>query len=241
MRLVSVKDILNRVASECGLSESDAPLANNNREFRQIRTLMNSAAEELRQLRPWKDLNQTHTIKTQKTDSGRYPLPVDFEYMIPQTHWDTTDDSALHGPLSNQIWVRKTVKGEMPLKIQFRMNKREFQILPLPVPEDHNVQFDYSSDLWLRSADNTTRHEKITDDDSLLCLLPVNLLAISTKAKFKEAKGMSSGAAREEFATNYFSSGSHDEGAPTLNAGNYRSEFRLLDVNNIPEKGYGVA
>ena len=241
MRLESVKEILNRVATECGLSESDSPLADNNREFRQLRTLMNSAAEELRKMRAWQALQKTHVFKTQKSDSGRYPLPDDFEYMIPQTEWDATEDTDLRGPTSPQIWNRIARNGNPPLKLRFRINKREFQIFPLPPPDDHNVQFDYASDLWLRSADGKTSSAKITNDDSLLCLLPVNLVAISTKAKFKEAQGMNSAAEREEFAFNYFSGASHDNSAPKLNAGGNQHGFRLISKHNLPENNYGAA
>lgn len=240
MEFTSVKDILNRIALECGLNDSDSPLSSSSQEFKQIKTHANSAAEELINLRPWQALVVTHTIKVLKSDSGRYPLPNGFGYMIPQTQWDKTDQTKLNGALSPQLWTEQHVQNRTPLQLQFRTKQKMLEIFPVPPPNDHNLQFDYVSKLWLESTDGKTRHGKITNDDSLLCLLPANLVAISAKAKFKEAQGMDSKAARSEFATNYFSGASQDDSAPLLNAGGRAPSFRLINADNLPENGYGA-
>jgi len=100
----TANDIMNRVAAEVGLEPVEDPWGSSQPEFRQMGYLLNIAGEELCQLYQWEFLMREHQVTTQSADTGDYPLPDDFLYMINQTGWERAENVPLFGPLSPQDW-----------------------------------------------------------------------------------------------------------------------------------------
>ncbi len=241
----TVGDILNRSAVELGFDEVINPLVTANKAFIQLRSLMNSAAEELIDMAVWSDLVKEHSFTTAVADTGTYSLPDDFRFMIPQTNWDRTGDRPIVGPLSPQRWqyLKSGETASSTIYLSFRIKQQQFVLFPDdPVPTGIEVVFEYMSDLWIEKINEDMENERFNEIQSHtdLCLLPKTIMIKFLKVKFLEAKGFASDKAREDFAVNFFSATGHTQSAPVLNAGRGGTGFSLINHNqNVPNTGYG--
>ena len=99
-RFQSANDIINKVAVTVGLQRVTDPVASADENFVQLRSLLNDAGEEMVEIHPWQVLRREINFVTSSSDSGKYPLPDDFGYMIEQTGWDRTNNVSMAGPLA---------------------------------------------------------------------------------------------------------------------------------------------
>ena len=240
----TANDILNRVAAEVGLDTVPDPYASTNQAFTQMKALLNIAGEELNQLHPWEEMNREHQITTSSQDSGNYPLPADFLYMLNQTGWERSENVPLFGPLSGQAWQYLLGRDLVSSTIyaSFRVKQGEFSIFPQPPPDGLDIHFEYQSRHWV--SDSTTGYLSDKDGVTVGADIPLydrTLLSRYLKVKFLEAKGFDSTKAQADLNQMFQLRNSHDKGANVLSAGRNTTGFPYLNTyGSTPDSGYGT-
>lgn len=240
--LASANDILNRVAAEIGVTPVEDAYASQNPAFVKLQYLLNIAGEELVEAHPWEQLLKEHQIVTQDGDTGNYPLPDDFAYMINQTGWERNNRVPLGGPLTSADWAY--LKGRdfsnNTLYVSFRFAEGEFQTYPTPPPNGLDINFEYMSNKWVRSAvadPEFTYSNMITTGDQVP-LFNRTLISRYLKLKMLDASGFDTSKAQQDFNQIFTFLTGTEKGAPVLTAGR-RGGFPYLGYHNIPDTGYG--
>ena len=235
-------DILNRVAAETGTQPVSDPYSSNDPTFVQMRYLLNVAGEELVIAHAWENLTREHSFITQNGDSGDYPLPDDFLYMINQTGWERTENVPLFGPLSPQDWQYLLGRDLVTSTIyaSFRLNEGLFRMFPQPPAEGLDVHYEYASKNWVQEqTTGTYRDEVISGSDTVL--YDKTLVSRYLKVKFLEAKGYDSTKAQDDYNQTFMFLTGYDQGAKVISASGGGTGFPYLDTfRNLPDSGYGM-
>ena len=235
-------DILNRVAAEVGVTPAVDPWSSTDQNFTQMKTLLQVCGEELSQLYPWEFLVKEENIQTLDTDSGDYPLPADFLYMINQTGWERAENVPLFGPLSGQDWQYLLGRDLVSYTIyaSFRIQQGLFTIFPQPPPNGLDIYYEYISRNWvLDSQDNDTPASEVKAGGDII-LFDRTLISRHLKVKYLEAKGFDSTKAQDDLNQMFQMLTAHDKGAEILSAGRNRRYFPYLDgFRNTPDTNYG--
>lgn len=239
--ITTANDILNRVAAEVGIKPVADPWASTDPIFIQMQYLLNTAGEELMQAYAWELLTASHQIVTQGGDTGSYPLPDDFGYMINQTGWEHTNQIALGGPLSAQDWTY--LKGrnlaQNTLYASFRLAEGLFNIYPDPPPTGLDINFEYISINWASNGlmPETRQSQLLTGSDKPL--YDKTLITRYLKVKYLESAGFDTTKAQDDFNQTFSFLTGFDKGAPVLNAGSRRG-YPYLSTANVPDTGFGL-
>ena len=242
--LATASKILNRVAAEVGIEPVSDPYSPSApQEFKQMRYLLNTAGEELCTAHPWEILSKSHQITTQSTDSGNYPLPDDFYYMINQTGWERSSNVPLMGPLSPQDWTylqgRESVNET--LYASFRLKEGTFSIFPQPPPDGLNITYEYINKNWVRDGSNATQFKDEVMGAADTPLFDKTLISRYLKVKYLESKGFDTTKAQDDFNQCFDFLTGFDKAAPVLNAGRGRRGIAYLNgAYNIPDTGFGL-
>lgn len=239
----TASNILNRVAAECGIEPVTDPYSTPDANFVQLRYLLNIAGEELAQSYPWELLIREANITTLDTDTGDYPLPDDFYYMINQTGWERKENVPLFGPLSPQDWQYLLGRDLVTSTIyaSFRMQQGLFRLFPQPPPNGLDIHYEYVSKNWVLDveADPDTYVDSVTKGTDTP-LYDRTLISRYLKVKFLESKGFDTTKAQNDFNQAFSFMTGHDKGAEILNAGGGYGVFPYLNgFRNIPDSGYG--
>lgn len=232
--------ILNRVAAELGTAPVQDAFSAVDPTFTQLRYLLNAAGEELALFHPWSVLVREHRITTAPGDSGEYPLPADFLYMIDQTGWERANRTPLYGPLSAQEWsyVKGLDHGPSPFHVAFRVQEGNMRVFP-QAASGLDIFFEYISKNWVR--DVTTSPPLYRDEVQLASDIPLFDRALITrylKVKFLEAKGFDSTKAQDDFNQVFSFITGKDRGGRVLSLTG-GGGIRYLGGRNVPDSGYG--
>lgn len=243
-RFKTINNIVNQVAVEVGIPKAENIFASADSAMEQFIYLSNSAGYELLQNEAWQGLVREHAITTQAGDSGDYPLPSDFAYMLNQTGWDRTNNVPLLGPISAQQWQYLEGRDLVSQTIYASFREREglFSLFPQPPPVGLSIHFEYTSRNWVNSKglqDPAVYADAVTDSSDVVLYEPI-LFERLLKVRFLEARGFDTTAAIAALETAFISWAGKDKGAPILSAGGSRRGFPYLDnFNNVPDTKYG--
>ena len=235
--------IINRAAIEIGLTPATDPYASGDASFIQLRNLLNTAGEELATAYNWEFLNRSHQITTVDTDTGNYPLPEDFLFMIPQSGWERNNRVPLFGPLSPQDWTylegRKLASNT--IYASFRLRDGQFSIFPQPPPNNLDINFEYQSKNWvLDTSEVTPEYKDEAVQASDVVLFDKVLTARYLKVKYLEAKGLDSSKAVDDFTQMMAFITNLDKSAEIINAGGRGGGFPYLNARrNLPDTNFG--
>jgi len=239
-------EIINRVAAEVGVEPVTDPFGSSDPIFVQFTHLINSAGEELAIMFAWQQLQQAHQIITADTDSGDYPLPDDFSYMIDQTGWEQTQEVPLGGPLSAQDWTYLIGRDLVSFTIyaSFRLAEGLFKIFPQPPPNGLSINFEYVSINWGFDPDaaggtgeNIDQMVKTND----VPMFNFTLMTRYLKVKYQEAKGIDSLKAQDSFNQMFSIITGQNMGGDILAAGRNRRSIPYLDsYRNTPDTNFGL-
>lgn len=239
--IATATDILNRVAAEVGLQPVTDPYSSADPAFIQMQYLLNIAGEELALSYPWELLNKQANIQTQNLDTGVYPLPADFLYMIDQTGWERSQNVPLCGPLSAQDWQYLLGRDLVTSTIyaSFRIKDGTFNLFPQPPPDGLNIFYEYISKNWVLDVEQTTYKDGVTKGTDKP-LYDKTLISRYVKVKFLEAKGFDSTKAQADFNQTYGFLTGTDKGSQILRAGRRGGGVPFINMfNNLPDTGYG--
>lgn len=230
--------ILNRVGAEVGLDASSNAFESTDKSYVMMKTLLNIAGDELLQIWPWHFLIKQHSITTVvPSDDGDYALPTDYQRMVNQTHWETTNQRPLTGPLSPSEWQYLTnCDITSATDVSFRLKDGEFSIFPQPPENGLVITFEYISRNWMILASNgtTLSNECVAGGDTIL--YDRTLMSRMLKVKFLEAKNLDTTKAQADLNQCFALLTSSDKGSPILNAGRSRGPV-FLDGSNYGTLG----
>jgi hypothetical protein len=240
--LATANKILNQVAAEIGLEPSTDPYASLDPAFIQMRYLLNTCGEELAQSYKWELLIREASIATLEGDSGDYPLPDDFYYMINQTGWERSENVPLIGPLSAQDWSWLLGRDLVNYTIyaSFRLNEGLFKIFPQPPPTGLDIHYEYITKNWVSNGDLPVTYTDEVTVGTQIPLYDKTLISRYLKVKVLEAKGFDSTKAQDDFYQTFSFLTGLDKGAEVLSAGGGSYGYRYLDSwHNLPDTGFG--
>lgn len=239
--LITANQCLNRVAAEIGVSPVVDPYASQDPVFVQMQYLLNAAGEELMQAYPWELLQRSHQFTTLDTDSGDYPLPDDFGYMINQTGWERSQNVPLWGPLSPQDWTYLLGRDlvNQTIYASFRLSEGVFKIFPQPPPNGLDVNYEYIASTWVSDGAPTPTYQKEVTTGTDVPLFDKTLITRYLKLKILEAKGFDTQKAQDDFNQTFSFLTGLDKGAQVLNMGRVRAFPYLNMWRNVPDTGYG--
>jgi hypothetical protein len=243
-RFETINDVVNHVAVEIGMEPVADVFAASDFVFTQLTHLVTTCTQELMELFDWQILIREHQILTQEDETGKYDLPSDFGYMIPQTGWERNENVPLIGPLSAQDWTYLLGRDLVGSTIyaSFRYDQNQLWIFPNdPVTANLNINFEYVSRNVIQIA--STEPAEYTDKASApgdVVLFPPHLIKRMLRMKFLDVKGFDSQKATDDFWQALQSWQGKDNTASILNAARWRYWYPYLDpYRNLPDSGYG--
>lgn len=249
-RYESVGTIVNRVLPSVGLDPVQDIFTGSN-ESKQMAVLATVAGRELLSLFDWEILQREHTIVTAGTDTGKYDLPDDFDRVIDMTGWSRDQRVPLPGSVTPQTW--QYLKGRnlvsSTIYMVFREVEGQFWVYPQPpdsnVPAPLTIAFEYISRCFAIDADTVGGGNLVYQDEFKkhgdVCLFTPIVLEKLVKLRFREAKGMDTSAAMQEWQLMFSQATGHDTAGYNLNAAGARSPYPYLDPwRNAPDTGYGL-
>lgn len=229
--------IIEDAAVECGLSRPADVYASTDSAIVQMRQLLTTCGQELLTSFEWPHLIREYTITTGLADTGEYTLPSDFGYMIEQTGWNRTDQERLIGGLTPQIWQYLLAQTTDPITVSFRMAEGEFWVYPQPPVSGLTIAFEYVTLGWVYDADGVTLQDHPDANSDVIRYNPL-MMRQMLKLRFLEARGFETGKAEDRFAATYERVTGRAVSSPVLQmAGG--SNLRLIDFNNVNDRGFG--
>ena len=242
--------IINRVLAEVGILPPADPFQSQDAAVVQLTYLLTTVGRQLLKLHSWEYLQREHVITTQATDTGKYALPVDFDRMIPQTHWSRTQRVRVPGSVTPTIW--QYLKGRnlvsSTIYAVFREVENQFWLYPQPpdasVPEGLTIAFEYISRGWVQTAASVgTEAPEYTDfvaASADVVFFDPTMVERMLKLRFKEARGMETQGAQNEALQLFASVTSQDVAGDVVNAANMSQPYPYLNMRrNTPDSGYG--
>jgi len=239
-RYMSANDIINQTCIETGLLPNTDPVASTEDTYIQMTGLLTACGQELVEMYPWQTLRSVYSITTQTGDSGSYPLPNDFSYMIDQTGWNISSRMPVGGPLSEQQWayLDGIGVGANTLYASFRLFDNTFNLFPQPPAEGITVRFEYISRNWVQEANTQVQRDSILTGSDIVLYEGI-LIKKFLKVKWLDSKGFASDSARMDFDTILQSRMGKDKGGQILSASsNYG--YPYLNQRNVPFTNFGL-
>lgn len=250
-RFETAKDAIDTALAECGIPPPENPFQSQDDATRQMTVLLTSVGRQLSKLYEWQALQKEHVIVTAENDTGKYDLPANFDRMIDQTGWSRDQRVPLPGSVNGQTW--QYLKGRnlvsSTIYMIFRNVDNQFWVYPqppdAPVPYPLTIAFEYMSRNWVIEADsvgggNQTYTDKVAASGDLILYDPI-LVSRFLKLRFKEARGIESTGAQNEFLQMFAQTTGQDVAGESLNVANMSQPYPYLDMwRNTPDSGYGA-
>lgn len=236
--------LIDDVAIDFGLEEVADPVASTDKDYKRLRRQLSIAVEELAEVHKWEQFKRSASLTTAVATNadGEYDLPTDFHYMIPQTHWDTTNDVPLGGPLSSQDWTYLLGRDLVSSTIyaSFRQQEGVLALWPAPPADGLVITYEYASRNWIRNAADDDFIQRIENGGDTI-LFPPSLIRSYLMSKFRGSKGFDTMTAQDAIALFFDTASSKEAGAPVLNMTNKKLRYPYLEARrNLPDTGYGT-
>lgn len=233
--------IISDVCIEVGLDVVSDPFASQDPATVKLCRLLTLCGRELIGVHQWQRMVARYSVTTTALDTGIYPLPEDYLYMIDQTGWTPTNRLPLGGPLSAQDWSFIVGSGFMQqtIYVSFREFDGSFNILPNdPVPTGIEITYEYIRNTWAQTAaDPDVYLDRVTAADDIVLFPPI-LIEKMLKLRYLETIGFPTDSATDQFNAALATWLPKDKSARVLNMCGKRL-YPYLDWRNIPETGYG--
>lgn len=169
----------------------------------------------------------------------KYSMPSDYMRMVNRTQYDKSRRWALAGPATAQEWewLQSSYISTGP-RIRYRIFGGYVQTWPVIATNDL-ISFEYQSNGY--AIDATTNLGKTTftaDTDGYLW--PARLMQLAVKWRYLNQRGFDATSAFSEYQNILDISKATDASAPTLSMGGSTGSV-LINMNNIPDSGYGLS
>jgi hypothetical protein len=227
----SVLTIVQKAASELGLTPPSTIVASTDANALQLKALIGAVCDELARDYSWSFLHTEYSFPT-VYDTTVYPLPPDFLRIVNSTEWNHTNGQPLTGPVTASGWQHLKNSSVGATQYTFRLKGPNVVITPTPGIESSTLSLEYISGYYV--IDSTTYIPK-TDIDSNSDLLAFDdrLVINGIKLKFKELNGLNTESAAYDFETTIANLRNADAGAPVLVMGRPNTKYSMYA--NFPD------
>lgn len=221
-----VQQAVGEISSDIAVPSS--VVASNDQTILQMLRLANSTGQDLVRAYPWRRLVTEYTFAT-VNGTATYDLPADFDRMVPDTHYDRTNDWQNRGPSSSQEWQWLNTGLSTVTQLRWRLYLNQIKFYSTPTTA-YTMAYEYVSNYWvLATGASVTSKTKFTEDTDT-CVFPDDLMTLGLKYRWYRAKGLDYEEARAEYMAALSACKAQDvpEGAKNL-----ASEARQAPI--IPE------
>lgn len=247
---MSVLTIAQAVADEVGIPRPSSLVSSTDDTSRQLLALLNREGQQLVTRYQWAAcLRDKSVTVTSGTDT--YQVPTDFSRIVEDSMWDTTNKWPMVGPLSSQEWetLQRGVLITTPRRVWRLIGEADgtyaaaatakyVQISPSPTNSTDTFFYEYVTTGFARQ--NSDAAAGTFDHDSDVPILPEQLFILGGIWRFLRAKGLPYDEEKETYEREVSRCIAQDKSARTLPLGTRRTLGpRLLDLENVPETGFG--
>jgi hypothetical protein len=235
----SAATIVSDAALELGLVSAAVsdPYASTDPNILQLNALLKSCGREISRSYSWTHLQSEYTFST-ANGTASYVLPTDFRTMIPQSGWNRTTQWPLGGPLSPQAWqYTQAVSVVSTVNVLFRPKAGRFYLTPTPT-STVSMAFEYLTYWWASAAAGTVPTEEAPTAATDLVFFDPHLVTRALIHAFKKAKGFDTTSSMADYSAALEMAKGDNAAAPVLSIDGQR-EYPLLDLDNVPDTGYG--
>lgn len=234
MTLLTV--IQNATDGLTGVSRPSVVIASTDQNVKTLLRLANVEGRDLAQRHPWQVLNNTATHTTVATQSQGTIASIagtDFDYIIPETMWNRTQQRMVDGPIppqERQLLLARTQAGPYS---QWWISGGTLNFYPAPAASQ-TVAFEWQSKNWCESSVGTGQSAWAADND--VGVLDETIMTQGIIWRFLKTKGLDYA---EDFRTYEMwvaNAIGRDGGRRTLNAGSPRPARGLA----VPDGSWSV-
>jgi hypothetical protein len=249
-RYETAGSLVNRAQRSLNLRSVDIadPYSDPDPSIQLLCTLVTECGQELVQNNAWQKLVASYEFTTAPGDTGDYPLPDDFGYMIDQTQWQQGPPGAAYpllGPASAQWWSYLEASQLYTITIYawFRVQQGLLTLWPQPPAVGIPIRFEYISRGWAIEGtsppDQPAYTDNVTQSIDIVLFEPILFLK-RLKLAWLTAKGFDTSKAQDEFVVALDSWIGKDTSAPKLSLnGPLNLGTKFLDQSNVPQTGFG--
>jgi len=140
-------------------------IGNNQDSAKQVLQALKIATVNISRSFDWQELQKEHTFNSVASTQG-YNLPSDFDRVIDNTFWNTTNQRTVIGPTSPKDWrvlTNSTITGATA-NDYFRTRGGQFLLFPTPTAVEGYV-LEYISNLIVESSGGSGQTDWIADSD----------------------------------------------------------------------------
>lgn len=168
-----------------------------------------------------------------------YPLPADYDHMIPQTQWDRGFRWQLLGPMSPQEWqVLKSGLSPTGPRRRFRLIDGAFVVDPVPY-DTNQLVFEYYSTNWVQAAGTgVSQRQFLADTDYFM--LDDDAFVMGVIWRFRRAKGLDYDEEKNSWENRIELMKGRQAGERSLPLNANAGGVRLLNNQNVPDTGFGT-
>jgi len=240
----TAKTVLNRTASQVGLTQLDDPYASTDQAWVLLRDLLISAGSDLQRDGPddgWTNFIQPASFATDGVTQS-YMLPSDFRAIVADTMWNRSTRFPGVGPLSQQQ------VAALQARLVAVVIRYVYQIVggmlisPVVPPAGATIAFTYVSSYWVQSSAASAPDQDRPAASTDRLLFDEELLISLLKLKYLAEKGFDTTRAQYDYDRHLESYISRNDpiSVLSLGGGTVRSFDRMIDGNNVPEGNWGL-
>lgn len=163
----------------------------------QMFRLANRVGQDLVRAYPWRRLVTEYTFPT-VSGTAAYDLPADFDRMVPDTHYDRTNDWQNRGPTSSQEWQWLNTGLSTVTQLRWRLYLNQIKFYSTPTAA-YTMAYEYVSKNWVIATGGTTPTKSAFSVDSDTCVFADDLMTLGLKFQWYRAKGLDYEEARTEY------------------------------------------
>ncbi len=234
--------LVQQACSEMNITAPSSCIGNQDQQVIQLVALANAEGIECASTETaqgaWPVLRKTYTFNFVDGQQS-YALPSDYDFMVYDTMWDTTQHWRVIGPVNPTGW--NTLQyGQITAAAPFYRFKVEDNLLSIfPTPNSTDtIAFTYVSTGWCKSISGTPQSSWMADTDTYL--LDDRLFVLGLKARFKQAKGLDYSAELALYNKRLDWAKANSGVAKTLNLSTGGEGMPWLSWRNLPDGNYGI-
>lgn len=193
----TVLSLINDCQLELGLPVSSTVVAGTDLSTQQLVAHMNAQGREVVKEYYWSALLAEPYSFSLIANQELYPVPADFDRIVPGTAWDLTNRWPLLGPDNPQTarWLRDAGIANVWPRRRLRQMGANISIWPIATASGDVMHFDYVSKNWAVNGATGLPQSSVGSNNTDTTLFNSDLMRKGTKWRFMAAKGMSSAAA----------------------------------------------
>jgi hypothetical protein len=204
----------------------------------QLFRLTNRVGMDLVREFEWRRLVTEYTFAT-VNGTADYDLPSDYDRMVPDTHYDRTNDWKNSGPKSSQAWQWLNA-GVTTLGPQFRWRLYQNKIRLYTTPTAaYTMAYEYVSNLWVLATGGTVPTKSKFSADTDTCIFPDDVMTLGLVYRWYRAKGLDYAQAFDDFRTAVSTAKGQDIPAGKQSLSN-ESAPMLVGEHNVAEANWSL-